>query len=214
VNKNPYILIVFIVLGMFVLTDCSTVVSGLYGIKKITVIDDKTILRYSKKYHIPLADSYELDTSYVAFLRTRDTSKYKDQIKNHLQPLQALYYDNSNYLVSYHINCFAGGFPNLRWDRNGLFASFPPRQQAPLDSLVALERHLKHLRPISQSNSLSTGGYDLVVIVYWSRFMGRQSKRLIRFVQENARIERDKRVKIIYANTDNLFAMRTNQKKS
>lgn len=36
--------------------------------------------------------------------------------------------------------------------------------------------------------------------------MGRQSKRLIGFVQDNVKLATDKRVKIIYVNTDNFFA--------
>jgi hypothetical protein len=36
--------------------------------------------------------------------------------------------------------------------------------------------------------------------------MGRQSKRLIHFVQENSKLEKEKKVKIIYANNDNIYA--------
>ncbi len=36
--------------------------------------------------------------------------------------------------------------------------------------------------------------------------MGRQSKRLIHFVQENYKLAKDFNVKIIYVNTDNVFA--------
>jgi len=56
------------------------------------------------------------------------------------------------------------------------------------------------------TTSFSSDEKDDIVIVYWSRFMGRQSKRLIRFVQENSKIGTDQKVKIIYANTDNRFA--------
>jgi hypothetical protein len=37
--------------------------------------------------------------------------------------------------------------------------------------------------------------------------MGRQSKRLIHFVQENSKLAKDYKVKIIYVNTDNIFAL-------
>ena len=42
--------------------------------------------------------------------------------------------------------------------------------------------------------------------------MGRQSKRLIHLVQENSLLAGDKKVKIIYANTDNIFGSADNEK--
>mgnify|MGYP000858766587 FL=1 len=174
--------------------------------KKTKTVDEKTITRYSQKYNIPTADSYELDTAYFSYLFSLDTVKYKSQIKNHYQPLQALYYDNLGYLKSFQVNCYAGGFPNLKWDRNEIMTSFPPRQQAPIDSIVSLETQMKYIKPLSQTSKLSVDNYDYIVIVYWNRFMGRQSKRLIHFVQENSKLEKEIKVKIIYANTDNIFA--------
>jgi hypothetical protein len=103
------------------------------------------------------------------------------------------------------VNCYAGGFPNLKWDINGIMSAFPPKQQAPIDSIIPLETQLKYLDPISPSFKLSLDSYDYIVIVYWNRFMGRQSKRLIHIVQENCKLEKEKKVKIIYANTDNIF---------
>jgi len=174
--------------------------------KKTKTVDEKTIVRYAKKYNIPVVDSYELDTAYISHLNSLDTTKYKTQIKNHYQPLQALYYDNSGHLKSFQVNCYAGGFPNLKWDRNEIMTTFPPKEQAPVDSIVSVETQLKYLIPLSQTSKLSVDNYDWIVIVYWNRFMGRQSKRLIHFVQDNSKLEKEKKVKIIYANTDNIFA--------
>jgi len=169
-------------------------------------IDEKTVVRYATQYNIPTADSYELDTAYFSYLFSLDTTRYKEQIKNHYQPLQALYYDNSGHLKSFQVNCYVGGFPNLKWDRNAIMTTFPPKQQASLDSVVSLEKQLSFLRPLPNSHIMKTDKYDYIVVVYWNRFMGRQSKRLIRFVQENSNLATEKKVKIIYANTDNLFA--------
>jgi hypothetical protein len=188
------------------LTSCTSVITGLYGMKKTKTVDEDTIAHYAKKYNIPTADSYELDTSYFSYLFSLDTTRYKSQIKNHHQPLQALYYDNSGNLKSFQVNCYAGGFPNLKWDRNELLTTFPPKHQAPIDSIVSLGTQLKYLNTLSQTSKISIDNYDYIVIVYWNRFMGRQSNRLIQFVQENSKLEKEKSVKIIYANTDNLFA--------
>lgn len=196
------ILFLFFILGLI---SCSTIVEGMYGMKKTKPIDEKSITDYSKKYNIPSADSYEIDTSYLTFLYSLDTALYEKQTHNHYQPLQALYYDKTGNLQSFQINCNAGGFPNLKWDRNEIMTTFPPKQQTLLDSILPFKIQLKYLRPLSQTQSFLAGSYDYIVVVYWSKFMGRQSKRLIHFVQENCKLATDKNVKIIYANSDNIF---------
>lgn len=188
------------------LTSCTSILKSLYGIREVKTVDEATILKYAKKYYIPTTEIYEIDTAYFSYLFSLDTVKFKAQIKNHIQPLQALYYDNKGYLISFQVNCYAGGFPNLKWDRNGIMTTFPPKQQAVIDSMVNLETQIKYLKPISQLGKINIETQDYVVIVYWNRFMGRQSKRLIRFVQENSMLDSGKKIKIIYANNDNIFA--------
>jgi hypothetical protein len=195
-----------------ILTSCSKTMLGLYGMKDTKAVDDNTILQYSKMYDIPLEDNYELDTSYSTYLFSLDTTYYKAQIKNHYQPLQALYFAKSKQLQSFQINCYAGGFPNLKWDRDEILTTFPPKQQAPVDNLLSLDTQLKFLRPLQQTSKLSVDDYDYIVIIYWNRFMGRQSKRLIHFIQDNSKLSADKKVKIIYANNDNIFAKTDIQK--
>lgn len=179
---------------------------SVYGAKQPKGINNTTIAKYSYKYDIPLADSYVLDSNYLDFLFSHDTSVYKAQIKNHYQPLQALYYNKNKQLESFHINCYTGGFPNFDWNRDSTLNVFPPKQQAPLDSLVSFNNQLKYLTKLPDSKKITNEEFDYYVIVYWNRFMGRQSKRLIHFIQENCKLANDKKVKIIYANTDNLYA--------
>jgi len=198
-------LVILELTSALVLSSCSTISSGIYGVKKLKPVDEKTILHYSEKYNIPASVSYELDTSYITFLATLDTTQYKEERKNHYQPLQALYYNKQGQLQSFQINCYAGGFPNLNWDRNEIFSTFPPQQQAPVDSILPLGTLLHYLQPLSQSKEFTAEDLDYVVIVFWNRFMGRQSKRLIRFVQDNSNLALDQNVKIIYVNNDNIF---------
>ena len=205
-KKKTYKLTILTSLVLFGLSSCSTIILGLYGMKNSKTVDEKTILRYSKKYNIPTANCYELDTTYLSFLFSLDSVRYEVQRKNHYQPLQALYYDKFEELKSFQVNCYAGGFPNLKWNRNGSFTTFPPKKQAHVDSIVSLNTQLKYLRPLSQTKLLSSDEYDFIVIIYWSRFMGRQSKRLIRYVQENTKLATGFKVKLIYVNTDDIFA--------
>ncbi|HEX5002007.1 MAG TPA: hypothetical protein VFW78_05895 [Bacteroidia bacterium] len=202
------ILLIFISLTITCsFSGCSALMMRMYGIKKQKYADDNTILHYAKRYNIPAADCYTLDTGYISFLFKMDTILFKKQIKNHYQPLQALYYNNTGNLEVFHVNCYTRGFPNLKWNRDALFAIFPPGQQAPADSILSLNRQLQLLQQLPYTASFSANQYDYVVIVYWSRFMGRQSKRLIKTIQNNQLLAGDKKVKIVYANNDNLFAI-------
>jgi hypothetical protein len=127
-------------------TGCTPVILGLYGLRDWKPIEEKSIEKYAGKYQIPLADVYELDSSYISFVR-KIKDAYPNVAKNHFQPLQALYYNNTGHLQSYHINCNAGGFPNLLWNRDGIMTQFPPGQQTPPDSLLPLFTHVQFMRP-------------------------------------------------------------------
>ncbi len=198
-----FLLLVFIACSS--LTGCKQVFLGLYGMKMPKEMNEKRILKYAKKYHIPKEDCYQVDSAFVDYLHSLDTSKFKAQIKNHYQPLQALYYNQNGMLESFQINCYAGGFPNLLWNRNQQFETFPPKQQAPVDSILPLQKQWSFLVPLSTTIKRSPLETDYFVIVYWSRFMGRQSKRLLRYVRENAKLSSGQHVKIIYVNNDNQF---------
>lgn len=164
------------------------------------------MVKYSCKYNIPLTDSYRLDSQYSRYIFSFDTALYKEQQKNHYQPLQALYYNSNGKPESFQINCYAGGFPNLNWNQYGTMQVFPPKQQAPLDSLLPLDTLLKLIHPLRTTSSFSAYDYDYIVIVCWSRFMGRQSKILVEQVQHNMTLAAGKKVKVIYVNNDQLFA--------
>jgi hypothetical protein len=184
--------------------------AGLYGMKKIKAVDEKRILKYSKRCNIPSIDNYIIDTSYFSYLHSFDTAIYRVQIKNHYQPLQALYFDQSRTLCSFQINCYAGGFPNLVWDRNDIMTSFPPREQAPIDSILSFDKQISLLIPLSKTELFNQENFEYIVVVYWSKFMGRQSRRFIKIVQKNLQLGNDKKIKVIYANTDNAFAKTEN----
>jgi hypothetical protein len=204
--KTKSITFLILTISIFGLSSCSSIFTKLYGIKEVKEINEESIVRFSKDFNIPLSNSYTIDTSYFSYLRSLDSTLYKEQIKNHYQPLQALYFNKTGQFQSFQINCYAGGFPNLNWERNDIMTTFPPKQQAPLDSIISLETHLKYLIPLSQTDKISNSSFNYLVIVYWNRFMGRQSKRLIRIVQENSKLYNKENLKIIYVNTDNLFA--------
>jgi hypothetical protein len=192
----------FLLLFLVLNTGCA----ALYGLKNPASRSPEEIIKTAKRYGIPAEDSYQIDTAYRAMLRQWDTVQYQVAIKNHTQPLQALYYTADGTLETFHVNCYAGGFPNLRWNRTRAFDVFPPRQQAPLDSLVPLTVQLQYLQPLIGTTTTRPLPHERVIIVYWTHFMGRQSKRFIRLIQRNAALAPDpQKVKILYVNVDHLF---------
>jgi hypothetical protein len=203
--KSKFCLILVIVIAIG-LTGCKSIMLGMFGYKIPIPLEEKDIYKLAKQYKVPPGDCYNLDTNYIWYFKTIDTTRFKENIKNHYQPMQALYYKNTGYLQSFHINCWAGGFPNLRWDRDNILARFPPLEQAPVDSILPLDSLLKYLKPLSLTQKFVISDYDYIVVVFWNRMMGKQSKRLIHFIQENCKLAKAEKVKLIYVNNDNFFA--------
>lgn len=176
--------------------------TGIYGIKKQKKLSPSEIIFHSKRYNVPISDSYYIDTTYLTYLKSIDTSKVR--LNSHLQPLQALYYTQSKQLVSFHANCYAGGFPNLKWNRNSAFEVFPPKSIAPIDSLIPLFAFKEFIKMTNDEQNIVLSSNDYIIFVYWSSFMGRQTKRFISLIQKNLKLNKNN-VKVFYINTDNLY---------
>ncbi len=72
----------FVLMICLTLTGCKNVFLGLYGMKMPKAVNEKKILRYGKKYHIPEEDSYQLDTiTYNAFLHHWILRNLKPKLK-------------------------------------------------------------------------------------------------------------------------------------
>lgn len=161
---------------------------------------------FRKEFNLPKEKTFRLDTNYIRYLFSFDTTKYADQIKNHYQPIQALYYDRDGQLVSFHINCYAtAGI----WNQQNAFASFVPRTVAPVDSILPLTKHLSFIKTFDYKSIDTTGfaTFDYSVIVYWSKhYVGvKNSKNLIKIVSDNAALAGNKKVNVIYVNSENIL---------
>ena len=117
-----------------------------------------------------------------------------------------MYFDSAQKLISFHVNCYAGGFPNLNWERSNIFKTFPPGQQAPLDSLITLNFILGKLQPVVVSNMQDDANMDYTIVVFWNKFMNSQTKRFIKIIQDNLNLANGKKVNVYYVNNDLLFS--------
>lgn len=175
---------------------------AVYGIRAPRALTQEQVQQVAGQFGIPANqfNSTELDTSYYQHLRHLHQQQ-PEAAKNHLQPLQAVYYNAAGQQQSFHVNCYAGGFPTLAWNRSGIFDQFPPAQQAPRDSALSLAEHLRFLRPSLRPDSL-----DYTVVVHWNQFMSRHSRRLVQAVQHNVALApAGIRVRVVYANTDAFY---------
>jgi hypothetical protein len=194
---------IFTLLTCILSSSCNSLFYFAYGIHQPKVLNAKSIKKHSKKYGIPETESYELDTLFYTYLKSLDHIASEQQINDHGQALQAFYYNQSKQLISYHVNCYAGGFPNLNWNQGGIFEKFPPKTLTPIDSLLPFNQLKTYLIPTTgyQKNSSKT----YTVVVFWSRFMGRQSKRLIKLVKENAKGVNAEEIEWYFVNNDNFL---------
>ena len=196
---------------------CSKIMLGLYGIRDTKKIGNREILDFAKKSGIGQENIYVLsfpenktpakDNTKIAIgngnVCTSDPVEYL-----HGQPLQALYFNCHGQLISFHNNCYTGGFPNLKWDRNDLFSVFPPRSRIPVDSVYTLEKVLENVYSPDGEKATARIKSDCsyYCVVFWNVFMSRQSKRLIRLVQDNLKLVHEPDcVEVFYINDDNYF---------
>lgn len=195
-------------LSLFSMTSCTRIVYSLYGFKpkELRMLSDEEIVLNARKNGINSNQIFKVDSNYIQFLKNLDTTQHKLAQKNHYQPLQALYYDANGELQSFLINCYTKGFPNLKWNENGILNTFPPQQQAPLDNVLPLEKHLSLLHPTStQAKILEDNDQHYTLIIYWSPFMGRQSKRFVKKIHNNCKLAKGQNLIIYYTYSDPLL---------
>lgn len=203
-KKTRHLILALLILSL--LTGCAT----LLGIKKISLLDDKEIIQTAENINISLNDplfKINVDSFRKHFQKgTIDTTR---AFKDVLQPLQIKAYDNSQILTLYLVNCYVGGLPKLKWNRLNTFDHYP-LLQGPFfvpDSGRSVSQTLDFLVPIRGSipslNELAQN--DTSIFVYWTKFMGRHSKELIKLIKSYQAKFSDKKIKAYYVNVDNLL---------
>ncbi|MGL5891126.1 MAG: hypothetical protein ACRC3B_14650 [Bacteroidia bacterium] len=204
-KKSPFLLIGILLIS---LSGCGFAIQKAMGLKRMKPISEAAIIKAANEFGIPPEHSYVLDSLWVRRFKdgaSVNGAEIKDELqKNHLQPLQASYYNSEGKLVSFQVNCYAGGFPNLNWTRDSIFSSFPPRTQAPADTLITLNEHLQFLRQLNGTSPASAGS-AYTVVIHWTRFMGRQTALFLRTIRENAKLSGVNNSKFIYVNCDNIY---------
>lgn len=189
-------------------SSCSALMYKIMGVKQPYDYDLEEITAYSSKFGIPDSDSYLLDTTYMRDIL--QLCKNDTLLRNNLmQPLQIRFYQRSDTLLSLQLNCTAGGFPNLKWNKHGQLNTIPPNFTVDVDTCILFRKDLGYLIPTS--NDCHSSDYynnaDYNIILFWSVFMNRQSKILIREIKDYQKRFPEKKINVLYVNTDKIFSI-------
>lgn len=198
--------ILFLILSIPLLFySCKTVVSVAFGINEPKLLTDEELEKLSIKHGISPANSYKIDTAYFSFLKSID-EEYADIAYDHGQPLQALYFNRNKELLSFQTVTYAEEESiNLKWYPDSIFSTFPPKEQAPLDTIVTYDKIIEYVNLLPNSNTLTPIETDYIVVVFWANFLERPSKKLIEIVNENIKTATHESIKVVYVNVDNFF---------
>jgi len=184
----------------------SFIAKELVGFRSCKVLSEKKHKRFLRKLGASYNHAFLIDTNYLNYLHLEDTVYMRLQKKNHAQPIQALYFGHQPYPEAWFINCYAPGFPNLNWNVDNAFSTFPPKSPAPVDSLLSFDQLFGVAKPLA-GNALPKYNAEqpYTVAIIWNRFMFKQSKRLNRQVIQNLK-NSGVPYRLLYINNDNIFA--------
>ena len=177
----------------------------LYGIKSPHAMQSEEISAKAIKWHIDTAHLYELNQQFLYQLYDWQERGQKTLAKHRHQPLQLIYFNPNGKMVSQHMNCYAQGFPNLRWQRDGRMNTFPPISATAPDSAFDLSMQLQLIRPL-HTVPIPMKASNYTIAIYWNSFMGRQSRRLVRMATKNLKKAGNKPYQLLFINTDNYYA--------
>ncbi len=189
---------IYFIIICFAIVLCYISCKTLYGIKPQKSVSPEQINNFYLQLPLKEFKKATVDSTFL-FRMKKTYAKDTAQLRYHLQPLQALYFDSDENLISFHVNCNAGGFPNLQWNRNNVFNKFPPATQTKVDNLFELQEFKKLVHLNEEKNS-----YDYSIVIFWNFFLEKQSRRLIDQVLDNVKLT-NKKINLIFVNNDNLF---------
>ena len=218
----------FIFYIFLIISSCSPITKSILGVKEIKPISDDELIYYSKKNKISNEASYSIDTTMFcsSFANNKELINNENALQDIIQPLQIRMF-KYNELIFFHANCYADGGLKLNWNKYNSFNSYPPSDSLKIEvsgkkyktifnsirnyqlknnqSIITLESSLETLNPIFKQNFNSEN--EFVIMVYWSIFLNKQSKKLIQYITKYTHQHKDKKITLIFVNTDNVYLL-------
>lgn len=201
---KPSKFIFLISLTVLLSSSCNSIISSLYGVKNTKMLDIAALKEViSDNDILNKYNNYYIDSSYVATINkiAKDDNSTK---KNLHQPMQAMYFNTENKIISYHINCNAGGFPNLKWNRNNVFGTYPPQTQTVISQNVNFQLLQEAFKPLNVNKLIDSN--KTKIVVFWNYQFYRQCNNLIKLVEKNVQtFNKESEVQLYFVNTDFLI---------
>lgn len=192
----PLLLLILLLILLCTLSSCRLQL----GLKNVKHLDERSLKKYGRK--AGCGDiRYYVDTSFLGSITKKsDANTDPGTLNNHLQPLQCWYFNPEGYPVAAYINCYTKPtLFTLKWNDRNTFGTFPPKGNAPPDSLL-LARDLSTILIPMKGQPPWTPSKPYTVVVYWNRLFNRYSRHLIREVKKNTRGRTD--VDVLFVNND------------
>lgn len=196
----------YIFAGLIIISGygCNSIIKKIYGMRSPEQLSDQQIKTCSKKLELDSSRSFKINVDH--FKSSLDTSKKK--LKNNLsQPLQIRIYRGGS-LIFWRVNCYVPGFPKLKWNHDNAFNTFPPSPSMEADTNLTFNNEISTWKSYSGNiipTNLEKGSPKVKVVVYWVWFLKKQSKHLLKTINEYKSRYHDKEMEIYFVNCDNLF---------
>ncbi len=204
-EMRPYRLITLSIC-LLCFNGCMSLARYYVGLSEPSSLSNEKVSHYAKKNRINEENSFLVDTSYIDKLLEYGDF-YHPTVKNHYQPVQASIYNDEKKLFRFFISCYAYGLYKIKWNYEGIFNSFPPDIQAPIDSIIPFELLKSSLIPTTKKTlPIDTVEADYTIIIFWTKATKRHSKGLIKQIRSNISLaDSSITIAIIYANYDNVL---------
>jgi hypothetical protein len=193
---------------MFLLIcSCGKIMMGVYGVHNYEGYTIKQVDESARYYGIPQQDAFIMDSLYYQRFGFAKKADIKGKVKDLFQPLQLRVYDLNGKLLSQYANCnVPPGLFNLNWKI--YLDTLPPNPKyvSANDTLrkVNLQTEFEYVRPMYENTRIASPTPKYYVVIYWSRFMGRQSKHFIKQVHKYFAPYKNQ-INYIYINTEPLY---------
>ncbi len=197
----------YILLSFFILLQTSCM--SILGFRNEKTLTNEQIAKLAKRFHIPQNRLYKVNSlKYKEIINSKVLTK-KDK-QNIEQPNQILVYNTEMTNVTNLINCNIGGFPILKWNRFNGLDSIPIRQGYFYTTPIFLSaKEFDNIVDPDLANIKMelTANPKYYYYILWSRTLFRDSKKIIKKVNNNLRIANSKNipVEIKFIFSDSMF---------
>ncbi|UPT67220.1 MAG: hypothetical protein M0D57_00520 [Sphingobacteriales bacterium JAD_PAG50586_3] len=186
---------------------CGKIMMGAYGVHNYDGYTLQQVDKAARKYGVQPKDAFIMDSLYYQRFGFAKKADVMGRVKDLFQPLQLRIYDTNGKLLAQYANCnVPPGLFNLSWKR--YLDTLPPNPKyiSTNDTLskINLQTEFEYVRPMYESNRIASPTSKYYVVIYWSRFMGRQSKHFIKQVYKRFAPYKNQ-INYIYINTEPLF---------